>query len=73
MTAPFTERSWWSSEDVESWLFASDDTSFAEHLGRAGSGCLYMEFIPGSPVGSVESAEFIVDGTSDVLRALDCW
>ncbi len=73
MTAPFTEQSWWSSEDVESWLFAPEDTSFAEHLGRAGSGRLYMEFIPGSTVGDVESAEFIVDGASEVLRALDCW
>jgi len=73
MTAPFTEPSWWSSEDVESWLFAPEDTSFAQHLGRAGSGRLYMEFIPGSTVGNVESDEFVVDGASEVLRALDCW
>lgn len=73
MTAPFTERSWWSSEDVESWLFAPEDTSFAGHLGRAGSGRLYMEFVPGSTVGNVESAEFVVDGASEVLQALDCW
>ena len=73
MTVPFSEPSWWSSEEAESVLFAPDDTSFAEHLGRAGSGRLFMEFIPGSPVGSVESAEFMVDGATDVLRALDCW
>ena len=73
MAAPFTEHSWWSSEEPESLLFAPEDTSFAKHLGRAGSGRLYMEFIPGSTVGNVESAEFIVDGASEVLRALDCW
>lgn len=74
MTAAVTERSWWSSQESDSWLFAPEGTSFAEHLGRAGSGRLYMEFIPGSPwEGGVESAEFIVDGTADVLRALNCW
>ena len=73
MAAPFTEHSWWSSEEPESLLFAPEDTSFAKHLGRASSGRRYMEFIPGSTVGNVESAEFIVDGASEVLRALDCW
>lgn len=74
MTTPVTEQSWWSSEEFESGLFAPEDTSFAEHLGRAGSGRLYMEFIPGSPwQESAESAEFIVDGVADVLLALDCW
>ena len=73
MATPFTEHSWWSTEESESLLFAPDDTSFAERLGRAGSGRLYMEFIPGSTVGNVESAEFVVDGASEVLQALDCW
>ena len=73
MAAPFTEHSWWSSEDFESWLFAPEDTSFAEHLARAESGTLHMEFIPGSTVGNVESAVFAIDGASDVLQALDCW
>ena len=73
MAAPFTEHSWWSSEESESWLFAPDDTSFAKHLGRNESGTLFMEFIPGSTVGNVESAEFVVDGASEVLQALDCW
>lgn len=74
MTAAITERSWWSSQESESWLFAPEGTSFAEHLGRAGSGRLYMEFIPGSPwERGAESAEFIVNGAVDVLRALNCW
>lgn len=73
MAVPFTESSWWSSEEPNSVLFAPEDTSFAEHLARAASGRLYMEFIPGSTVGNSESAEFIVDGAADVLRALDCW
>ena len=74
MASPVAERSWWSSEDaVGSWLIAPAGTAFAGHLRRAGSGRLYMQFIPGSTVGSVESAEFIVNGASDVLEALDCW
>lgn len=72
MPAPDAEW-WWSSEDPESVLFAYADTRFTRQLARAGSGSLHMEFIRGSSARSGESAEFVVDGATEVLQDLDCW
>jgi len=67
-----TENDWWSDEDSDSALWASEQSSLASRLAATQTGTLYLTIIPGSTVGNAESMEFNVTGAATVLSSLSC-
>ena len=72
MSTPVTEDDWWSNEDSDSALFASERSSLASRLATTQAGTLYLTIIPGSAVGNAESMEFNVTGAATALSSLSC-
>lgn len=72
MSTPVTENDWWSDEDSDSALWASEQSSLASRLAATQTGTLYLTIIPGSTVGNAESMEFNVTGAATVLSSLSC-
>ena len=72
MSTPVTEDDWWSNEDSDSAVFASERSSLASRLADTQAGTLYLTIIPGSTVGNAESMEFNVTGAATALSDLPC-
>ena len=72
MASPVTETDWWSNEESDSTLWASDRSWLASSLASTHAGTLYLTIIPGSTVGNAESMEFNVTGAATALSSLSC-
>ncbi len=72
MSTPVTENDWWSNEDPDSAVWASERSSLASRLATTQAGTLYLTVIPGSTVGNAEGMEFNVTGAATALGPLSC-
>lgn len=72
MSTPVTQNDWWSDEDSDSTVWASEWSSLASRLATTQAGTLYLAIIPGSTVGNAESMEFNVTGAATALSGLSC-
>ena len=72
MESPVSEW-WWSSEDIDSAIFAEEATTeFAARMRSAATGSLWVR-IQDWINGEIYSIRFEIDGAVAVLDDLDCW